>query len=274
MLPILVQLHPSPPLTKNTAAPSDIYQMVIVNRFVPEGAEDYTIIGAKNTTLAVWREEDQLQLSIFGKQYRHDIVEETDELRINTPKQELTINGQLVEASGTIDQSWPVLEKMMSSKNDKMFNHVANYADYKVSGEKLLRLACIYGPASSVEHVMEKGKMHPDTAVLYGGYWTGLMLAAINGQEDIVKMLVEKYGADVEKKEVYGKSALSLAIACNHLGTVKTLVEMGAGRREKVKVPSVDAVKRWSNDGYVVNMGGSDREDINTYLAREGVQRE
>ena len=40
--------------------------------------------------------------------------------------------------------------------------------------------------------------MDPDTE-LGGWSLTGLMLAAMNGREDIVKMLQEKYGADVEK---------------------------------------------------------------------------
>ena len=60
--------------------------------------------------------------------------------------------------------------------------------------------------------------------------FTPLFSAAANGHDDIVKLLVEKFHADVNKGKMLfpGQCALSYAILNNHIRTVKTLVQLGA----------------------------------------------
>ena len=60
----------------------------------------------------------------------------------------------------------------------------------------------------------------------------GLMFAANNGRDDVVQLLVAKYGADVNYVKGAAISVLSSAIPCHHLSPVKLLVEWGQGRRK------------------------------------------
>ena len=75
---------------------------------------------------------------------------------------------------------------------------------------------------------------------------TPLKYAAVNGREDVVSLLVQQYGAHLDNKGgLGGCTPLGWAIGSNHLATVQCLVELGAGRDEKVVV--------YSAASYIVN---------------------
>ncbi len=58
-------------------------------------------------------------------------------------------------------------------------------------------------------------------------YWSPLNLAAWNGNEQVVKLLLDR-GADVNSTEDYGCTPLHRAAMMGHLSIVKMLVEYGA----------------------------------------------
>merc|ERR1712083_905403 len=71
-----------------------------------------------------------------------------------------------------------------------------------------------------------------DEKTKYG--WTPLEIAALNGRSDIVKELIEIYGAD--PNHASGRySPLEYAIECGHLETVQQMVTLGAKEKERMK---------------------------------------
>merc|ERR1712142_1018030 len=88
--------------------------------------------------------------------------------------------------------------------------------------------------------------------------WTPLQYAAANGREDVVSLLVQQYGAHLDNNGGGDFTPLGLAIGSNHLATVQCLVELGAGKGEKVAVPPVGIMKLVSSD--IVNPGVDNRE--------------
>jgi ankyrin repeat protein len=57
--------------------------------------------------------------------------------------------------------------------------------------------------------------------------WTPLLYAAENGHEAVVKLLLEQ-GAELETKDLDGRTPLSRAVENGHEAVVKLLVEKGA----------------------------------------------
>lgn len=58
--------------------------------------------------------------------------------------------------------------------------------------------------------------------------WTPLYLAAVNGHLDAVKLLVERYGCDVEVRNTNGETALVVAASHGHEAVMEYLLEHGA----------------------------------------------
>ena len=56
-------------------------------------------------------------------------------------------------------------------------------------------------------------------------------MAAGNGHEEVVKLLLEK-GAELESKDKYGKTPLSLAAEMGHEAVVMLVLEKGAEKSQ------------------------------------------
>jgi len=90
--------------------------------------------------------------------------------------------------------------------------------------------SCIRGALFSVQDVLGRGVdmnthfTQPDTQPQW---WTALHLAAANGQDEVVKLLVEA-GMDVNLETSAGNSPLRFAAMYGHLSTCKLLIDLGA----------------------------------------------
>ena len=89
-----------------------------------------------------------------------------------------------------------------------------------------LHIAAINGHEAVVRLLLADDRVDPDSKDKYGGE-TPLSRAARNGHEAVVKLLLEK-GADLESKEKYDRTPLSRAAENGHEAVVKLLLEKGA----------------------------------------------
>ena len=135
-------------------------------------------------------------------------------------------------------------------------------------------LACQHGHLEMMRVILGSGKINVDEKTKYG--WTPLEIAALNGRSDIVKELIEIYGAD--PNHASGRySPLEYAIEGGHLDTVQQMVTLGAKEKERMKKDifgkpeyKVDylrsAARLVVNEGECINLG-DEFESIERYLA-------
>lgn len=101
----------------------------------------------------------------------------------------------------------------------------------KMSSKKESRLDSIFhakaksGDVVGVQQVLDSGRVHPDSKDQDGT--TPLMLAAMNGREKVVSLLLEE-GADPNIRKITGVTAIFLACVGGYLDIVTKLVEAGA----------------------------------------------
>ena len=161
-------------------------QFFIDSRFLPEGIEDAAVVGPA----LVWKEETDWKLYVAGNVFSSETSEAM--VIIHDNNDEVRIAGKVVK---------PVMGKAeiaTESLKEKMFQRENFMARGILFASKdILVDACIHGPAALVDKVMEESKIDPNSAITGGGS-TPLMLAAANGQNEIVKLLFQKYKADVD----------------------------------------------------------------------------
>ena len=93
-------------------------------------------------------------------------------------------------------------------------------------------LACQHGHLDMTKIIMNTGVVEVDKATKYG--WTPLEIAALNGRTELVKLLVQNFGANPNFSS--GQHCpLEYAIEGGHLDTVKEMVSMGARQKERTK---------------------------------------
>ena len=86
--------------------------------------------------------------------------------------------------------------------------------------------AIVQGYPWLVELMLKKGQS-ADVPACSEMRLTPILLATVNGKEDIVKILI-KYHADIEAKDNHGANALMYACYRQNLGLVKILADAGA----------------------------------------------
>ena len=84
--------------------------------------------------------------------------------------------------------------------------------------------ACRKGALERVRQLIQDGQ---DVNIGNSYGWTPLMVAAVNGHDQIVRELI-RAGADVNRKGNYNRTALYCASSCGHSSVIKTLTEAGA----------------------------------------------
>jgi hypothetical protein len=102
-------------------------------------------------------------------------------------------------------------------------NYEINQADE--SGRTPLSWAAENGQEAVVRLLLEMGKVDVDSKDNNG--WTPLSLATGNGQNAIVKLLLDTGKVDVESKDKYGLAPLSFAAWGGHIAMVKLLLDTG-----------------------------------------------
>ena len=269
---MLAQLHPKQLSIESNPIPDDVQQVILDRKFIPDGIEDAAMLGKESSIMTVWKTNNTVHINILDKCFQYEGTE--PEITIHVSGNNKVEDNNKVEVNNKMISSTSLqamlteqtMKAMLSHKNSRLFLLMAEYAPTPVFSQPVLKTACQYGPAECVAAVLEKGSM---TGLISLGEWFTLELAAANGQDKTVEMLVQQFKVPVECGNY---TALGWAVACNHMDTVRVLVRLGAGREEVVKVPNSITLSSSSSGYDVINTGHDDRGDINEYLASEGIQ--
>ena len=275
MVPILLDFEPKLSVANNPTGPAGVHKIVLHGTYIPHGKEDAVKIGEDDTSLAIWKDNERLYVFYHGHFYS-DTIDDAKELEVtvDTAKHQLSMHGHRMQQEEPENYTTEkVLTSMVKRDNKNMLAMMFKYFPNESLGKSCLGSACKHGSVGCVDAVMQNIKISPDDRIYYNGYaWTPLTLAAANGKSDVVKHLISCYHADINTKGGYGYgygySALSMAIACNWLDTVKVLLELGADR-SNIQVLGTAWMKLWLGGDASTGQGG--REEMEKYLKSQGI---
>lgn len=131
-----------------------------------------------------------------------------------------------MDPNATDDQGMPLLVLAAREKSDKvaallLANPKTNIEAEDRAGENALMLAALNGDMDLVKLLVSK-----DAEINKKG-WAPLHYAAANGHDDVVKLLLD-HSAYVDAGSPNGTTPLMMAARGNHLSTVKILLDNGA----------------------------------------------
>ena len=150
-----------------------------------------------------------------------------------------------MDPNATDSQGMPLLVLAAREKSDKVAavlldNPKINIAAEDKSGENALMLASLNGDMDLVKLLITKG------AEVNKQGWTPLHYAAANGHDDVVKLLVG-YSADVNALSPNGTTPLMMAARGDHMSTAKLLLDHGANLNAKnqIGMTALDFAKQY-----------------------------
>lgn len=150
-----------------------------------------------------------------------------------------------MDPNATDSQGMPLLVLAAREKSDKVAallldNPKTNIAAEDKSGENALMLASLNGDTDLVKLLITKG------AEVNKQGWTPLHYAAANGHDDVVKLLVG-YSADVNALSPNGTTPLMMAARGDHMSTAKLLLDHGANLNAKnqIGMTALDFAKQY-----------------------------
>lgn len=158
------------------------------------------------------------------------------------------------DPNATDPHGMPLIVLAAREKSDKVAK--ALMADSKTdiekldsAGENAMMLAALNGDADLVKALIDKG------AEVNKQGWAPLHYAAANGHDDIVKILLDN-SAYIDAGSPNGTTPLMMAARGNHLSTVKVLLDGGADSRVKnqLGLTALDFAKRYNAKDVTVAM--------------------
>jgi uncharacterized protein len=151
------------------------------------------------------------------------------------------VDPNMVDAQGI-----PMLVLAAREKSDKVAtllidNPKTDIEKLDPAGENAMMLAALNGDANIVKQLIDK-----DAEVSKKG-WTPLHYAATTGQDDIVKLLLD-HSAYIDAASPNGTTPLMMAARGGHLSTVKLLLDEGADLtvKNQLGLTAIDFAKRYN----------------------------
>jgi len=138
------------------------------------------------------------------------------------------------DPNATDENGMPLLVLAAREKSDKVAAVLLDNPQTKIdaqdsAGETALMLASLNGDIDLVKLLITKGAQVNKTG------WTALHYAAANGHDDIAKLLLG-YSAYVDAPSPNGTTPLMMAARGDHLSTIKLLIDKGADINAKNQI--------------------------------------
>jgi ankyrin repeat protein len=150
-----------------------------------------------------------------------------------------------LDPNATDDQGMPLLVLAAREKSDKVAALLLDNPGTKIgaedrAGENALMLAALNGDLDLVKLLVTKG------AEVNKKGWTALHYAAANGHDDIAKLLIG-YSAFVDAQSPNGTTPLMMAARGDHISTLKLLLDSGAdiNAKNQIGMNALDFAKRY-----------------------------
>lgn len=150
-----------------------------------------------------------------------------------------------MDPNATDDQGMPLLVLAAREKSDKVAAVLLDNPNTKVeaedrAGETALMLASLNGDVDLVKLLIAKG------AEVNKKGWTPLHYAAANGNDDIAKLLLG-YSAYVDAQSPNGTTPLMMAARGDHITTLKLLLDNGAdlNAKNQIGMNALDFAKQY-----------------------------
>lgn len=152
---------------------------------------------------------------------------------------------QGADPNATDPQGMPLIVLAAREKSDNvakalMADPKTNIEKVDAAGENAMMLAALNGDTDLVKALIDKG------AEVNKKGWSPLHYAAANGNDDIVKLLLD-HSAYVDAGSPNGTTPLMMAARGNHLSTVKVLLDAGADSHVKnqIGLTALDFAKQY-----------------------------
>jgi uncharacterized protein len=150
-----------------------------------------------------------------------------------------------MDPNATDDQGMPLLVLAAREKSDKVAAVLLDNPKTKIAaedraGENALMLASLNGDMDLVKLLITKG------AEVNKKGWTPLHYAAANGNDDIAKLLLG-YSAYVDAQSPNGTTPLMMAARGDHISTLKLLLDNGAdiNAKNQIGMNALDFAKQY-----------------------------
>jgi uncharacterized protein len=166
------------------------------------------------------------------------------------------------DPNATDDQGMPLLVLAAREQSNKVAALLLDNPQTKVgaedsAGENALMLAALNGDVDLVKLLITKG------AEVNKQGWTALHYAAANGHDDIATLLLG-YSADVNAPSPNGTTPLMMAARGDHLSTLKLLIAKGAdiNAKNQIGMTALDFAKQYKAPDAI--------KDLTARMAQEG----